>query len=42
MIDRLWMERRPIGRINVAIGGALRRRIFRVMARAETRKGKRK
>lgn len=41
MIDRLWMERRPIGRINVAIGGALRRRIFRVMARAETRKGKR-
>lgn len=36
MIDHLWRERRPIGRISIAIGGPLRRAAFRQIARAET------
>lgn len=36
MIDRFWRERRPIGRVSVAIGGPLRRQVFRLVAAAET------
>jgi len=36
MIDHLWRERRPIGGISVAIGGPLRRALFRGIARLET------
>ena len=40
MIDHLWRERRAIGRVSVAIGGALRRAAFRVFLTAElTRSG---
>ena len=28
MIDHLWRERRAIGRVSIAIGGALRRSLF--------------
>jgi CelD/BcsL family acetyltransferase involved in cellulose biosynthesis len=35
MIDHIWRERRPIGRISIAIGGLPRRTIFRQLARAE-------
>lgn len=28
MIDSLWMERRPVGRLSVAIGGSMRRALF--------------
>lgn len=35
MIDHLWRERRAISRISVAIGGTLRRAVFRRLARAE-------
>ncbi|MGX7894787.1 GNAT family N-acetyltransferase [Tsuneonella sp. HG222] len=37
MIDHLWRERRAIGRVSVAIGGPLRRRLFAALARRETR-----
>jgi hypothetical protein len=35
MIDHLWRERREIGRLSIAIGGALRRRAFNRFVRAE-------
>lgn len=35
MIDHLWRERRPIGRLSIAIGGKLRRALFGRLARAE-------
>lgn len=35
MIDHIWRERRAIGRISIAIGGPLRRQIFRLIAKAE-------
>ena len=38
MIERLWRERRRMGAINVALGGALRRAIFTTMMAYETRK----
>ncbi|WP_336980342.1 GNAT family N-acetyltransferase [Altererythrobacter fulvus] len=38
MIDHIWRERRAIGRINIGIGGPLRRALFRAIAFAETRK----
>ncbi len=36
MIDRIWRERRAIGRISIAIGGPLRRAAFRQIVRRET------
>lgn len=36
MIDHIWRERRTIARINIAIGGKVRRAVFRQFARAET------
>lgn len=42
MIDHLWRERRAIGRVSIAIGGALRRALFRPLLVAElTRSGPR-
>jgi CelD/BcsL family acetyltransferase involved in cellulose biosynthesis len=38
MIDHIWRERREIGRLSIAIGGAARRFAFRQLVRAETRK----
>ena len=35
MIDHFWRERRPIGRISVAIGGAMRRAVFGRIVQAE-------
>jgi CelD/BcsL family acetyltransferase involved in cellulose biosynthesis len=35
MIDSLWEERRPVGRLSVAIGGALRRALFGKLADVE-------
>jgi hypothetical protein len=35
MIDSLWTERRPIGRISVAIGGSIRRRFFETLLSLE-------
>ena len=35
MIDHIWRERRPVGRISIAIGGKLRRAIFARLLRAE-------
>ena len=35
MIDSLWEERRPIGRLSVAIGGSLRRAVFGKLADRE-------
>ena len=40
MIERIWREKRTMVRVNVAIGGRVRRALFRQMLRAETR-GKR-
>jgi CelD/BcsL family acetyltransferase involved in cellulose biosynthesis len=37
MIDHFWGERRAIGRINIGIGGAVRRALFSAIAWAETR-----
>lgn len=36
MIDHFWRERRPIGRISIAIGGPVNRTLFRAIAWAET------
>jgi len=36
MIDHLWRERRPIVRHNLAIGGTVRRLLFRALAARET------
>ncbi|HQS71216.1 MAG: cellulose biosynthesis protein CelD [Novosphingobium sp. 28-62-57] len=38
MIDSLWTERRPIGRISVAIGGKLRRATFASLLALELRR----
>lgn len=38
MIERIWREKRAMVRINVAIGGSLRRKLFRQVLRAELRK----
>jgi CelD/BcsL family acetyltransferase involved in cellulose biosynthesis len=38
MIDHIWRERRSIGRLSIAIGGAARRFAFRQLVRAELRK----
>nr|WP_221236783.1 GNAT family N-acetyltransferase [Novosphingobium taihuense] len=35
MIDSLWTERRPIGRISVAIGGKARRALFEILVALE-------
>jgi hypothetical protein len=35
MIDHIWRERRAIGRISIAIGGAMRRLLFRPLLKAE-------
>lgn len=35
MIDRIWRERRAVGRLSIAIGGALRRALFRLLLDAE-------
>jgi CelD/BcsL family acetyltransferase involved in cellulose biosynthesis len=40
MIDHIWRERRTIGRASIAIGGTMRRRVFRAIAWAETRRTK--
>lgn len=37
MIERIWREKRAMVRVNVAIGGPLRRALFRPMLRAESR-----
>lgn len=36
MIDHIWRERRAIGRLNLAIGGPVRRALFGALARRET------
>ena len=38
MIDHIWRERRPIGRLSIAIGGGLRRALFAQLVRAELRR----
>jgi CelD/BcsL family acetyltransferase involved in cellulose biosynthesis len=38
MIDHIWRERRPIGRLSIAIGGKLRRGLFARLVRAELRR----
>lgn len=35
MIDHIWRERRPVGRLSIAIGGTLRRAAFAALVRAE-------
>jgi CelD/BcsL family acetyltransferase involved in cellulose biosynthesis len=35
MIDRIWRERRPVGRLSIAIGGPLRRAAFARLLSAE-------
>lgn len=35
MIDHIWRERRPVGRISIAIGGKLRRTVFARLLKAE-------
>ena len=35
MIDHIWRERRPVGRLSIAIGGSLRRALFARLVRAE-------
>lgn len=36
VMNRLWRERRPFGRVSIAIGGPLRRAVFSQMLRKET------
>ena len=38
MIDHIWRERRPIGRLSIAIGGGLRRWLFARLVAAELRR----
>ena len=40
MIDHIWRERREIGRLSIAIGGALRRSAFSQVVSAEMARGK--
>jgi hypothetical protein len=35
MIAHIWRERRPVGRVNIAIGGGARRMLFKALTRAE-------
>ena len=35
MIDHIWRERRPVGRLSIAIGGKLRRALFAKLVQAE-------
>jgi len=35
MIDHIWRERRAVGRVSIGIGGALRRALFKKMAKRE-------
>jgi CelD/BcsL family acetyltransferase involved in cellulose biosynthesis len=35
MIDHIWRERRPIGRLSIGIGGTARQLLFRQLSRAE-------
>jgi CelD/BcsL family acetyltransferase involved in cellulose biosynthesis len=35
MIDHIWRERRPVGRLSIAIGGKLRRAVFARLLRTE-------
>jgi CelD/BcsL family acetyltransferase involved in cellulose biosynthesis len=35
MIDHIWRERRPIGRLSIGIGGGARQLLFRQLSRAE-------
>jgi hypothetical protein len=35
MIDHIWRERRPMGRLSIAIGGKLRRALFARLLKAE-------
>lgn len=35
MIDHIWRERRPVGRLSIAIGGTLRRALFGQLLRRE-------
>ena len=35
MIDHIWRERRPVGRLSIGIGGAARQLLFRQLSRAE-------
>ncbi|HWU02973.1 MAG TPA: GNAT family N-acetyltransferase, partial [Novosphingobium sp.] len=39
MIDHMWRERRDIGHLSIAIGGAARRGAFALLSRFETRVG---
>lgn len=36
MIDHIWRERRPVGRISIGIGGKTRRALFNALLKAET------
>ena len=38
MIDHIWRERRPIGRLSIAIGCKLRRALFALLVKAELRR----
>ena len=38
MIDHIWRERRPIGRLSIAIGGGVRRWLFARLGAAELRR----
>ena len=38
MIDHIWRERRSIGRLSIAVGGAMRRTLFTGLVRAELRR----
>jgi CelD/BcsL family acetyltransferase involved in cellulose biosynthesis len=38
MIDHIWRERRPVGRVSIAIGGKLRRAAFTQLLRLELRR----
>lgn len=40
MIDHIWRERRAIGRLSIAIGGSVRRKMFEKIVRAEVRRSK--
>src|SRR5690606_15906479 len=37
MIDHIWRERREVGHVSIAIGGTLRRTLFRALVAAELR-----
>jgi CelD/BcsL family acetyltransferase involved in cellulose biosynthesis len=38
MIERIWREKRPVGRVSIAIGGKWRRALFARLLRAELRR----